>query len=304
MSVDRERIDLGTVKAGPTLEAKFKIQHTGTSGTLIITGVETSCGCLQTTATKLTMTAGESTEIGVAINSLTQAAGENSWRFVVHVKREVPGNDKPTTGSQTLLVTANLVREILVKPPMMAISTTGETSQTITVTDQRPNGSMTITNVASTSPHLKATIQPDKTIQVTLDAAAPADGKTHSEFVTISTNDPAYPQFRIPVSVVKRSPAALSLTPDRFTLRFATGETSKSGIVQLRDPAGKAITIASATCSHPGVSLSFSPGAHAITTVKATVDSSKAQAKGTADVIVTLSTGHALTVPLEWNGTD
>ena len=300
--VDKERVDLGTVKAGPTLHATFRIQHTGTVGTLIITGVETGCGCLKTSATKLTLPAGETSDLSVEINSLTQAEGPNSWRFAVHVKHELPGNLPPVIGTKQLVVTAKLEREIVVTPPMIAISTSGEASQIISLTDKRPGGDIKVSHATTTSPHLVATIQPNGTTIVSLAATAPADGKTYSEFVTLATADPTYPQFRIPVTIVKRAANSISISPDKLTIRFAAGETTKSGVVQLRDPNGKPITISSATCSQPGISLAFSPGSNPIAAIRVTVDSAKATLNGTAEMIVTLSTGQTATVPLSWNG--
>ena len=302
MSVDRDRVDLGTVKAGPALSAKFQIQHTGTAGTLVITGVQTGCGCLKTSASRLTLTPGESTELSVEINSLTQAEGANSWRIVVHAKLELPGQPQATVGTRSLVVTAKLEREIVVTPPMIAISTTGEASQTITMTDKRPGSAIKVTQAATTSPHLIAAIQPNGTVTVTLATTAPSDGKTYSEIVTLATADPAYPSFRIPVTVVKRSTAVLSVTPDRLMIRFATGETAKSGVVQLRNPNGTPLTISSATCSHAGISLTHSLGSNPVAALRATVDLSKAGESGEAEAVVTLSSGQTVSVPLSWIG--
>ena len=176
--VDKERVDLGTVKAGPVLPATFRIKHSGTVGTIVIIGVETGCGCLKTTATKMTLPAGETSDLSVEINSLTQAEGPNSWRFVINFKHEIPGTVQAIVGTKSLVVTAKLEREIVVTPPMIAFSTSGEASQTIALTDRRPGGDIKVSHATTTSPHLVATIQPNGTIIVSLAATAPADGKT------------------------------------------------------------------------------------------------------------------------------
>jgi hypothetical protein len=306
LSVDAERADKGTVKSGPTLRHTFVLQHTGTTGTIVITGLETGCGCLQKTLAKQTLQPGEKTDLTLDVNTLTQPVGPNTWRATVHYRLDKPGEPEaiPVTDKKTLAVTATLEREISVTPPMIAFSTTGEASQTITVKDQRPDGTLRVTHALTTSKHLSATIQPDGTIHLVLLATAPADGKTYSETLTLATQDRDYPDFRIPVTIVKRSAATLNVTPDRFVIRFATGESSKSGVVQLRDPSGQALAIASATCAQPGVSLTFSQGTLPVATVKATIDLEKAGKTGTAEVVVALSSpaGQSVTIPLSWSG--
>lgn len=306
LSVDTERADKGTVKSGPTLRHTFVLQHTGTTGTIVITGLETGCGCLQKTLTKQTLQPGEKTDLTLDVNTLTQPVGPNVWHATVHYRLDKPGEPAaiPVTNKKSLTVTATLEREISVTPPMIAFSTTGEASQTITVKDQRPNGSLRVSQAVVSSKHLSATIQPDGTVLLLLLGTAPADGKTYSETLTLATPDRDYPDFRIPVTIVKRSASALNVTPDRLAIRLATGETSKSGVVQLRDPSGKPLTIASVTCSHPGITVAFSSGLLPVATVKATVDLAKSETSGSAEVIVTLSTpaGQKLTIPLSWSG--
>lgn len=301
LSIDREVVDLGAVKAGPPLSAQFQLKHTGSSGTLTFTGVETGCGCLKTSASRLTLSPGESSIVSVDINSMTQPEGANSWRFVIHTKFESPGA-KPIVDAKSLLVKAKLEREIIVTPPMIAFSTSNEASQLITLTDKRPNGSIRVTHAVSTSSHLKATIQTNGTVLVELASTAPADGKTYSEILTLVTNDQSYSELRIPVSLTKTNPTTMALNPDRFLIRFSGGDTSKSGVVQLRDGGGKPIAITSATTTQAGVTVTFSPGSNPISTVKATVDLKLAGASGTADVFVQLNSPspQSLTIPLVW----
>jgi len=76
-----------------------------------------------------------------------------------------------------------------------------------------------------------------------------------------SSRLPRFPDFRIPVTIVKRSAASLNVMPDRMSIRLATGETSKSGVVQLRDPSGQAIALAPPTRPQPGNPVFYNPGA-------------------------------------------
>jgi hypothetical protein len=242
---------------------------------------------------------GESSEIGIEINSLTQAEGDNHWRFVVHAKLDLPGQTTRTE-SKPILVTAHLVREIVLAPPSVAFSTTGEASQIIRITDRRAGSTLKLMGATSTSPHLKTDVLPDGTLKIALLATALADGKTYSETVTLTTNDPVYASFRIPVSYVKRNAITLSVSPERFAIRLADGETQKSAVVQLRDPSGQTIAIASATCTAAGVTTTFSKGSNPIAAVRVTVDTATAGASGTSDVVIAMSNGSSVTVPLTW----
>lgn len=302
LTVDSERADKGTVKSGPALRHTFQLKHAGQTGTIVITGLETGCGCLHKAISRLTLKPGESAELLLDVNTLTQPVGPNVWRATVQFRFETA--DGPITGTKAVAIAATLEREIDVTPPMIALSTTGEASQIISVKDRRPNGTLRVSQAVTSSKHLSATIRPDGSILLTLLGTAPADGKSYAETLTLATTDRDYPDFRIPVTIVKRAAATLTVTPDQLAIRLATGEASKSGVVQLRDPAGKPISIASATCSHPGVAVAFSPGTLPVATVKATVDLGQAGPRGTADVLVTLSTpaGQMMTIPLSWSG--
>lgn len=305
-STDTERAEKGVAKAGPALRHTFTIKHTGTTGTLVLAGVEPGCGCVRYGLSKLTLQPGETSHLLLEVNTLTQAEGPQVWHATVHGRLELPGTPRaiPATGTLVVRIAATLEREVVVTPPMIAFSTTGEAHQVVTVTDKRPGGNLKVQQVASSSKHLTATLRDDGTVAVALDPNFPADGKPHQEIVTLATADPAYPEFRIPVSITKRASSGVSTTPDRFTPRFATGDTTKSAVVQLRDPAGAKIQIASATCPKPGVTVSFSPGSNPVAAVKATIDRTIAGANGTASVVVSLATpaGASVTIPLVWSG--
>jgi hypothetical protein len=305
-SADIERAEKGVVKAGPALRHTFTVTHTGTAGTLVLVGVEPGCGCVRYGLSKLTLQPGETSQLMIEVNTLTQAEGPNVWHATLHGRLELPHIPQaiPPTGTLVFRIAATLERDVVVTPPMIAFSTTGEANQVVRVADKRPGGALKIQRVASSSRHLTAVMRDDGTVAVSLDPAFPADGKPRQETVTLTTADPAYPEFRIPVSITKRATSGVSVSPDRFTPRFATGETTKSAVVQLRDPAGAKLQIASASCPHPGVSVTFSPGANPVAAVKVTVDRTVAGANGSAGVVVSLATpaGAGVTIPLVWSG--
>ena len=76
------------------------------------------------------------------MNTLTQPPGPNVWKAVVRYRVADP-SDGPAPpavrpdAALELKVSARLVQEVSVTPPMLAVSTAAATTQTVTVTDRR-----------------------------------------------------------------------------------------------------------------------------------------------------------------------
>src|SRR2546423_32675 len=66
--------DRGEVKAGPLLTHTFTLTHRG-AGKLVVTGVEGGCGCVRAAVSRGELQPGESAELAVEINTLTQPEG-------------------------------------------------------------------------------------------------------------------------------------------------------------------------------------------------------------------------------------
>ncbi|MBY0456948.1 MAG: DUF1573 domain-containing protein, partial [Gemmataceae bacterium] len=236
----------GDVKAGPPLVHAFDLFN-GTGGTVTILKVEAGCGCLRQGLSATVLAPGEKTKLALEVNTLTQPDGPNRWQAVVAYKLEVP-NAEAKTGELLLQITATLTREIAVNPPQLAFSTTGEASHTLTVTDKRAKP-LTVLKASSSVAHLTAEIAPaanaegvrTQRVTVKLSAAAPAGHK--DEVITLLTDDLECPELRIPVRVLKRTAAAVSVTPEAVSARFASGQTEVSTLVQLRSADGKPISI-------------------------------------------------------------
>ena len=59
------------------------------------------------------------------------------------------------------------------------------------------------------------------------------------EAVVLLTDDPAYPELRVPVRVLKRAGGGVRVAPESISLRFAPGQSELSTLVQLRAADGK-----------------------------------------------------------------
>ena len=298
----------GDVKAGPPLIHTFDLAHAGT-GTVTITKVEANCGCLRRSLGTTVLQPGEKTTLSLEINTLTQPDGPNRWQVVVGFQVESPGVPVQT-GEILLQITATLSREIEVNPPQLAFSTTGEASQSLVVTDKRPKP-LSVLKAASSSPHLTVDVAPvanpvpgqPRTQSVLVKLAANAPAAHRDEIVVLYTDDPACPELRVPVRVLKQAAAAVRAVPETVAFRLANGQTEGSMLVQLRSPNGKPVSVASAESDYPGVQVKWSTGSGPVATVRITVPETVTAQPGRCTVRVRFSEpGGEVAIPVSWNG--
>ncbi len=291
------------VKAGPPLVHTFDLTN-ATAGTVTITKVEAGCGCLRQRLDAGTLQTGEKTKLAVEVNTLTQPDGPNRWQVVVSYKVERPG--VPAQNGELLLqITASLSREIIVTPPQVAFSTTGEASQVLVITDKRVKP-LTVLKASSSATHLAVEVGAvaGRSQSVTIKLAATAPAGHRDETVLLHTDDPDCPELRIPVRVLKRSANAVTVTPETVNVRLAAGQTEVSTLVQLRSPDGKAVSVASATSDLPGVEVKFSTGSGPVATVRITVPEAVAAQSGRCTVRVRFSEpAGEVAIPVSWVGT-
>jgi hypothetical protein len=298
--------DRGDVRTGPPLTQGFEITHRGQAGTITITGVAAGCGCLKPAVSRTTLRPGESADLTVTVNTLTQPPGPHAWRTTVRYR--VEGDGPPHDHELELTLSARLVQEISVTPPGLALSTAGEATQTVTVSDRRANP-LTVRSATTTSPHLTAAVGPPgsangvrtQTVVITVRADYPP-GQA-DEGVVLLTTDPGCPELRVPVRVTKRRPGAVSAAPEAAEVRFARGQTEASGLVQLRRPGGGELQVERVECDHPAVRAKWPAAAGPVATVRVVVDRDKAGGRGgKAEVRVLLADppGETVALPVTW----
>ena len=119
--------DRGTVRSGPSLTETLKLTHRGEPGTVTVTGVEASCGCTAATVTARRLRPGDATDFAISVNTLTQPAGVHTWKASLRY-RFTPDDPQATPHDfdVALAIKADLVREVSVTPPVLAISTATE----------------------------------------------------------------------------------------------------------------------------------------------------------------------------------
>jgi hypothetical protein len=305
--------DYGEVKAGPILTHAFKLTNSG-NGPLTLIGAESGCGCLRAEVSKNQLQSGESAELTVVVNTLTQPEGQNTWRVTLRYEFDpIPAAMRPgeltppripVRYTAEFRIVAKLVRDVTVTPPSVAISTTGEASQTLFVADRRDRP-LTVTGAVSNSPYLVMKIgaveirdgRRVQTIDLKLSADAPVGHMDAT--VILTSDDPAYRELRVPVRVSKRAAGTVAISPDSVTLRFAAMQAEASQVVVLRSLSGGSVHIARAECDDQDVGLKWSTGTSPVATVRITLP---ARPAGQSEVRVLLAepAGHVVTVPLSW----
>jgi hypothetical protein len=286
----------GNIKGGPPLVQTFELTNRS-SETLTITKVEAGCGCVKRTLSAMSLKPSEAVRLTVEINTLTQSDGPNRWQAVVSY---ATGQEK---GELILTVTANLSREVTVTPPQLGISTTGETTQVLTVTDRRRKA-LSVVKAVGSMPHLTAQLDAPKleadgthSQKITLKLSADAPVGQRDEVLVMQTDDPAYPEFRVPVRILKKAPGAMAVAPEEISVRLGTEEVST--LVQLRAPDGKNIRIESAASDSPSVTVKYSSTAGPVATVRVTV---AAAPSGSCRVKLRLAepTAQEVIIPVSW----
>lgn len=300
--------DRGEVRTGPPLTHTYEVVHTG-STPVTITSVESTCGCLKPTVSKTTLQPGERAAVTITVNTLTQPPGANTWRTTVRYRVVTATPSVLPDAELDLKLTANLIREVSVTPPSLAISTSAEATQTLTVTDVRATP-LTVLGATTTSPRLTAAVRAATTangvrsqaIDLTVTAAYPP-GQA-DETVVLRTNDPGCPELRVPVRVTKRTAADVIAAPEQPEVRFARGQAEASVLIQVRRPDGKAIRIAKVECEHAAVRGRWPEDAAAVASVRLSVDAAKANGRSgeaTVKVILADPPGKEMLIPLKWS---
>ena len=294
--------DLGEARSGPPLVHTFALRPAAADGVVTILGVETGCGCVRKDLSQPVLHAGEHADLTLTINTLTQPAGPGAWRAVVRY-RHAPASGPPTDHQLDLTVRATVVREIEVSPPELAFSTSGAARQTVTVTDRRGRP-LTVTNATTTAPTLTAAVRPPavtadgRSQDVEVAVAADAPSGEWAGVVTLTTDDPACPQLRLPVRVRKAAAQAVTATPAALGLRFAPGQKALSAMVLLR-AGGEPIAVRAVGCDHPAVTTAYS-AAGPVATVRVTVATPSEPGRATVRVVLAEPDGEAVTVPITW----
>ena len=262
---------LGEVRAGAPLSNTFAFQNRG-ADPVEVTGIHSTCGCLTPQLTRKRYEPGQRGSLEVAINTLSPSPGPHVWQVTLSCKSEEKVVEIP------LRIKAKIVREIVVEPAAVSMYVVGPIQNEIRLTDLRPQP-LTLTAVTASATWLQARLAGEEHdnsnhlirivhLRVTEDVPPGA----HEEALNIFTNDPAYPEIRVPVSVVKRPRQRVTAVPSRVDLTADAGSLFFARTILIRDRESQEVIVEAVSSESPAVTCQWARGPGAMTTVKIKVD--------------------------------
>lgn len=302
LTCPKPEVSLGTLKTGPAISHRFDL-HAPLASPILIEGIHGSCGCARYHLSHRRLEAGQGGQLHVELNTLTATPGENEWTFRVRYRVEREG----ALQELTLRLRAQVVREVMVQPPQLALSTSGVAEQELRVTDGRARPLRLLRTVTS-SPHLEVERLEEGPgvvrLKVRLGPGAPI-GEAE-ETITLYTDDSEYAELRVPVRIAKRPRDDISLSPDSVAWRLGEGDTRVSALVQLRARDGGEVRIERVESPHPALDARWSPGLGPIATLRVTLAADKAPPSGQAMLHIHLAqpAGRIIRLPVAWTHAD
>jgi hypothetical protein len=182
--------------------------------------------------------------------------------------------------SLTLTVTARVVTEITVEPPVLALSTDTAIAHEITVTDRRERP-LDLLAVQSSLPQLRTSLgEPRRDDQgrwcraVRVEVLPDCPEGRHEAVLHLLTNDPTYAALNVPLTVTKRSRAGVRATPEAVSLSAAGAGPLPARIVLLDSADGRPVAVERVESDDPAVRCSWAAGPGPRATLKVQIDRS------------------------------
>lgn len=304
LAIESPSVDLGELTANKPLAHTFHLKNTGPAS-ITITDVAGVCGCFRHQLDTRVIEPGQSTDLSVGINLLTQPEGPNTWKMAVRYRTQ---SDPPAAGEQLIQIAAKVRKDVFVEPVALMMSAEKEITGTLTVVDRRGKP-LTVTGARLGLKDVKAEVKPvadaagRRTQKIDLTVADACPPGQYADEVCIDTDDPAYKELRIPLRVVKKAAASgIQASPASVTLRFAKGQSTASSLIRLRDAKDGEVVVDKAESDHPAIACKWAAGPGTMTTLRVTVDLDQAKAAGVAVVSVRLKspTAETVLIPVSW----
>lgn len=266
---DQSVLDAGTVYAGAPLVRAYRFINRGPAP-VVLTDARVSCGCLTPRLEKRAYQSGESGEVTLEVHTLSQPAGPNTWQV------QLTYQDGEATRSLPLQLRAQLIKEVAVQPAVMTVYADAEVQHEIQLTDLRKSP-LHVSAVRTTSERVKAELaepghMPCK-VRVRVPSSCPVG--QHFDAVAIYTDDPAYPELRVPVTIVKRPRQPVTAVPPEVSLVGTPGEPLPSRIILVRDRDDRQVVVEAVNAADPAVSCRFASGPGNDVTIRLELDSSQ-----------------------------
>jgi hypothetical protein len=266
-------LQAGIVRTGPALVKSFTL-YNPSSNPIELVSAESGCGCAKPTLEKQRLQPGERCTLSMTVNTLTQPAGMQTWRTVVRFRRLDGLPSVQPLESLELKLSAELVREVALHPPELALSTEGRATQLVKLSDLREKH-LQILQATSSHPALKVKLRAgvagppfEQAFELDLDESYPVG--TRNETVLLLTNDPTCRELTLPVKIQKRAKTPFKFSPEEVTFRFNSTELEASRLVQLRHSDNELIEIEQVSVDHAGLTAKWSTGVGPVATIRFT----------------------------------
>jgi hypothetical protein len=270
----KPEIDAGEVHSGDLLARKFTFVNEGPAAIEIV-GLHASCGCLKPRLDPLKYAPGAKGELTLEINTLSQSAGDHAWLVNVAYRA---GDE---LREQTLRLTGHVVREVQVLPAALTVLTDHPVEHTVVVTDLRGKA-LKITEARVSSGHLRAVVgEPFRdddghwACKVKLEVGADCPEGRNEERLDLATSDPAYPDLRIPVTVIKRAKQRMSATPNPVILDIPRGQPTPTRLVLIRDSEDQPVEIDRVDADDGAITCQWAKGESTPGAVRVRIDAKK-----------------------------
>ena len=248
----------GTVYNGAPLAHLFTLVNRGPDA-VEITDVRSTCGCAAPQLEKRTLRPGEQGTLLLEVSTLALAEGPQSWQTRL-VYRE-----RDRTGELLLAVTGDVVTEVLVQPAALTLPAEAPGVREITVTDRRAKP-LTIRAADSGTTFLRGIVgaayrDGAASVQkVRLEVPADCPEGRHDVALHLYTDDPAYREFSVPVTVVKRPRQLVMAEPRQLTFDSDRGRPVPPRTVRLTAADGSRVEMAGVEADHPAVRCNATTG--------------------------------------------
>jgi hypothetical protein len=297
-------VNLGEVWTGRPLAQQFGFVNNGLE-TIEITDLKASCGCLTPRLGKQVFRSGERGSVVLEVHTLSESVGPHTWTMRVHYR------DRGAERVVPLQVSALLREEIVVQPAGVAIFTSGPASHEIVVTDLRFKA-LVVKGLHCSSPALSARVkrkyrdeQGHAACRIGLEVTDRFPEGRHEESVAIVTDDPAYPELRVRVTVHKTSARRVIVWPERLTWSRQGGEALPSQMVRLRSGQDEPVVVERVAAGDPALTCRWASGPGAMATLKISVDPrrlGKGSMQSAVQVYISKPVPSVVTIPVTVTG--
>lgn len=297
---DAPNADAGEVRSGRPLTHRFAFVNVGKEPIEIV-GLRASCGCARTRLDRHTIAPGEKGELHLDVRTLSQPAGEHTWRI------DLAYRQGRQTGEATLTLRARVAVDVQVQPAALTLTTDRIVRHQVVLTDHRTQP-LTVTEVRSSSPHLQARAAPASTnaaghrlVTVEVSVAPIAPQGRHEATLTLHTDDPYYRELTVPVTVVKRPRQDVTASPAEISLWAPRGQPAPSRIVLLRPAGEEIVEIERVETDDVAVTATWAAGPNNLATLRVKVDRSQVQGgelRSAVHVFLRKPARETVTIPL------